>query len=98
MPLHTFPTSPLGRHSVMKAGGLEMRKYSIAPMQGRRRDPAVGQNDPGMKKFFAFLEKYYPEQQARWLVVTARCSQTMGCAGDVRHNLTAINVMNRRRA
>ena len=60
-PLHIVSNvSRLGRR-VMKPAGFENSQGILSATYAKDGADPQWDNDPGMKKFFAFLEKYYPE-------------------------------------
>lgn len=60
-PVHIVDINATSVGAVMQPAGLENGKGIISTNYGKDPlDPAYA-NDPGMKRYFAFMEKYYPE-------------------------------------
>jgi branched-chain amino acid transport system substrate-binding protein len=82
--------------AVIKPAGIENSQGILSATYGKDGTDPQWDNDPGMKKFYAFLEKYYPEanRQDANVVYGYGVAQTMvkviEMCGD---NLTRENVM-----
>jgi branched-chain amino acid transport system substrate-binding protein len=82
--------------AVIKPAGIENSQGILSATYGKDGTDPQWDNDPGMKKFYAFLEKYYPEanKQDANIVYGYGVAQTMvkviEMCGD---NLTRENVM-----
>ncbi len=96
MPLHIVSNVSSSVGSVMKPAGFENAQGILSATYGKDSADPQWDNDPGMKKFFAFLEKYYPEANKldALVVYGYGVAQTMvkvlEMCGD---NLTRENVM-----
>jgi len=96
MPLHIVSNVSSSVGSVMKPAGFENAQGILSATYGKDSADSQWDNDPGMKKFFAFLEKYYPEANKldALVVYGYGVAQTMvkvlEMCGD---NLTRENVM-----
>ena len=60
-PLHIVSNVSTSVGSVMKPAGFENAQGILSATYGKDGADSQWDNDPGMKKFFAFLEKYFPE-------------------------------------
>jgi len=60
-PMHIVSNVSTSVGSVMKPAGFENAQGILSATYGKDSADPQWDNDPGMKKFFAFLEKYYPE-------------------------------------
>src|SRR5438270_14005424 len=60
-PLHIISNVSASVGSVMKPAGFENSQGILSAAYAKDGADPQWDNDPGMKKFFAFLEKYYPE-------------------------------------
>src|SRR5713226_3018270 len=60
-PLHIVSNVSASVGSVIKPAGFENAQGILSATYGKDSADPQWDNDPGMKKFFAFLEKYYPE-------------------------------------
>jgi branched-chain amino acid transport system substrate-binding protein len=60
-PLHIVSNVSTSIGSVMKPAGFENGQGILSATYGKDAADSQWDNDPGMKKFLAFLEKYYPE-------------------------------------
>jgi len=60
-PLHIVSNVSTSIGSVMKPAGFENGQGILSATYGKDAADSQWDNDPGMKKFIAFLEKYYPE-------------------------------------
>jgi branched-chain amino acid transport system substrate-binding protein len=60
-PVHILDINASGVNEVMKPAGEENSKGIISVNYGKDMDDPQWQNDEGMKKFWAFMDKYYPE-------------------------------------
>jgi branched-chain amino acid transport system substrate-binding protein len=60
-PLHIISNVSSSVGGVMKPAGYENAQDILSATYAKDGADAQWDNDPGMKKFFAFLEKYYPE-------------------------------------
>jgi len=95
-PLHIVSNVSSSVGSVMKPSGFENAQGILSATYGKDSADSQWDNDPGMKKFFAFLEKYYPEANKldALVVYGYGVAQTMvkvlEMCGD---NLTRENVM-----
>jgi branched-chain amino acid transport system substrate-binding protein len=95
-PLHIVSNVSASVGSVMKPAGFENGQGILSAAYAKDGADPQWDNDPGMKKFFAFLEKYYPDGDKRdgSLVFGYGVAQTMAkviaMCGD---NLTRENVM-----
>ena len=96
MPLHIVSNVSSSVGSVMKPAGFENAQGILSATYGKDSADPQWDSDPGMKKFFAFLEKYYPEANKldALVVYGYGVAQTMvkvlEMCGD---NLTRENVM-----
>jgi branched-chain amino acid transport system substrate-binding protein len=94
-PLHIVSNVSASVGSVMKPAGFENSQGILSAAYAKEADPQWD-NDPGMKKFYAFLEKYYPDANKLdgSVVFGYGVAQTMAkvieMCGD---NLTRENVM-----
>jgi branched-chain amino acid transport system substrate-binding protein len=60
-PLHIVSNVSASVGSVIKPAGFENAQGILSAAYAKDGADAQWDNDPGMKKFYAFLEKYYPE-------------------------------------
>jgi branched-chain amino acid transport system substrate-binding protein len=60
-PLHIVSNVSSSVGGVMKPAGFENAQGILSAAYAKDGADSQWDNDPGMKKFFAFLEKYYPE-------------------------------------
>jgi len=60
-PIHILDINATSVGAVMKPAGLEASKGIISTNYGKDPLDPQWKDDPGMKKYFAFMEKYYPE-------------------------------------
>jgi branched-chain amino acid transport system substrate-binding protein len=60
-PLHILNNVSASVGSVIKPAGFENAQGILSAAYAKDGADAQWDNDPGMKKFYAFLEKYYPE-------------------------------------
>ena len=60
-PLHLVSNVSASVGSVIKPAGFENSQGILSAAYAKDGADAQWDNDPGMKKFYAFLEKYYPE-------------------------------------
>jgi branched-chain amino acid transport system substrate-binding protein len=60
-PLHIVSNVSTSIGSVIKPAGFENAQGILSATYGKDAADSQWDNDPGMKKFLAFLEKYYPE-------------------------------------
>src|SRR5258707_573732 len=60
-PLHIVSNVSASVGSVIKPAGFENAQGILSSAYAKDGADSQWDNDPGMKKFFAFLEKYYPE-------------------------------------
>jgi branched-chain amino acid transport system substrate-binding protein len=60
-PVHILDINATSVGAVMKPAGLENSKGVISVNYGKDPLDPVWKDDPGMKKYFAFMAKYYPE-------------------------------------
>jgi branched-chain amino acid transport system substrate-binding protein len=60
-PMHIISNVSSSVGGVMKPAGYENAQDILSATYAKDGADAQWDNDPGMKKFFAFLEKYYPE-------------------------------------
>src|SRR5207249_212538 len=60
-PLHIVSNVSVSIGSVIKPAGFENAQGILSATYGKDAADPQWDNDPGMKKFLAFLEKYYPE-------------------------------------
>src|ERR1700704_2866999 len=60
-PMHIVSNVSTSVGSVIKPAGFENAQGILSAAYAKDGADAQWDNDPGMKKFFAFLEKYYPE-------------------------------------
>jgi branched-chain amino acid transport system substrate-binding protein len=60
-PLHIVSNVSASVGSVMKPAGFENSQGILSAAYAKDGADSQWDNDPGMKKFYAFLEKYYPE-------------------------------------
>src|SRR5206468_5062805 len=60
-PLHLVVNVSASVGSVIKPAGFENSQGILSAAYAKDAADAQWDNDPGMKKFYAFLEKYYPE-------------------------------------
>ncbi len=60
-PLHILSNVSASVGSVIKPAGFENAQGILSAAYAKDGADPQWDNDPGMKKFFAFLEKYYPE-------------------------------------
>lgn len=60
-PVHILDINASGVNEVMKPAGAENSKGIISVNYGKDMYDPQWQNDEGMKKFWAFMDKYYPE-------------------------------------
>ena len=95
-PLHIVSNVSASVGGVMKPAGFENAQGILSAAYAKDGADPQWDNDPGMKKFFAFLDKYYPDGDKRdgSLVFGYGVAQTMAkvieMCGD---NLTRENVM-----
>jgi len=95
-PLHIVSNVSASVGSVMKPAGFENSQGILSAAYLKDGADSQWDNDPGMKKFYAFLEKYYPEANKLdgSVVFGYSVAQTMAkvieMCGD---NLTRENVM-----
>jgi branched-chain amino acid transport system substrate-binding protein len=95
-PLHIIANVSASVGGVMKPAGFENAQGILSAAYAKDGADPQWNNDPGMKKFYAFLEKYYPEANRLdgTLVYGYGVAQTMAkvleMCGD---NLTRENVM-----
>src|SRR6476661_1171117 len=95
-PLHIVSNVSTSVGGVMKPAGLEASQGVLSAAYAKDGSDPQWDSDPGMKKFFAFLEKYYPEGNRinSWVVYGYGAAQTLvkvlEMCGD---NLTRENVM-----
>jgi branched-chain amino acid transport system substrate-binding protein len=95
-PLHIVSNVSASVGSVMKPAGFENSQGILSAAYAKDGADPQWDNDPGMKKFYAFLEKYYPEANKLdgSVVFGYGVAQTMAkvieMCGD---NLTRENVM-----
>jgi branched-chain amino acid transport system substrate-binding protein len=95
-PLHIVSNVSASVGSVMKPAGFENSQGILSATYAKDGADSQWDNDPGMKKFYAFLEKYYPEANKLdgSVVFGYGVAQTMAkvieMCGD---NLTRENVM-----
>jgi branched-chain amino acid transport system substrate-binding protein len=95
-PLHIVTNVSSSIGAVIKPAGIENSQGILSATYGKDGTDPQWDNDPGMKKFYAFLEKYYPEanKQDANIVYGYGVAQTMvkvlEMCGD---NLTRENVM-----
>src|SRR5260370_31315113 len=60
-PLHIVSNVSASVGSVIKPAGFENAQGILSAAYAKDGADSQWDNDPGMKKFYAFLEKYYPE-------------------------------------
>src|ERR1700716_4349177 len=60
-PLHIVSNASASVGSVIKPAGFENSQGILSAAYAKDGADAQWDNDPGMKKFYAFLEKYFPE-------------------------------------
>ncbi|MBN9001526.1 MAG: ABC transporter substrate-binding protein [Rhizobiales bacterium] len=60
-PVHILDINATSVGAVMKPAGLENSKGVISTNYGKDPLDPAWKNDPGMKKYFEFMAKYYPE-------------------------------------
>jgi branched-chain amino acid transport system substrate-binding protein len=60
-PVHILDINATGVPDVMKPAGLENSKGIISVNYGKDMDDPQWKDDAGMKRFWAFMDKYYPE-------------------------------------
>ncbi len=60
-PLHILTNVSSSVGSVLKPAGFENSQGILSAAYGKDAADPQWDNDPGMKKFYAFLEKYYPD-------------------------------------
>jgi branched-chain amino acid transport system substrate-binding protein len=60
-PVHILDINASGVNEVMKPAGAENSKGIISVNYGKDMYDPQWQNDEGMKRFWAFMDKYYPE-------------------------------------
>ena len=95
-PMHIVSNVSSSVGGVMKPAGFENAQGILSAAYAKDGADPQWDNDPGMKKFFAFLEKYYPEGNKLdgSVVYGYGAAQTMGkvieMCGD---NLTRENIM-----
>src|SRR5881392_1632156 len=95
-PMHIVSNVSASVGSVMKPAGFENSQGILSAAYAKDGADSQWDNDPGMKKFFTFLEKYYPEANKLdgSVVFGYGVAQTMAkvieMCGD---NLTRANVM-----
>jgi branched-chain amino acid transport system substrate-binding protein len=95
-PLHIVSNVSASVGGVMKPAGFENAQGILSAAYAKDGADPQWDNDPGMKKFFAFLDKYYPDGDRRdgALVFGYGVAQTLAkvieMCGD---NLTRENVM-----
>ena len=95
-PLHIVSNVSASVGGVMKPAGFENAQGILSAAYAKDSADPQWDNDPGMKKFFAFLDKYYPDGDRRdgSLVFGYGVAQTLAkvieMSGD---NLTRENVM-----
>jgi branched-chain amino acid transport system substrate-binding protein len=95
-PLHIVSNVSASVGGVMKPAGFENAQGILSAAYAKDSADPQWDNDPGMKKFFAFLDKYYPDGDKRdgSLVFGYGVAQTLAkvieMCGD---NLTRENVM-----
>ena len=67
-PLHFLNNVSASVGTVIKPAGFENAQGIISAAYAKDGADPQWKNDPGMKEFYAFLDKYYPGgQQGRWL-------------------------------
>ena len=95
-PLHIVSSVSASVGGVIKPAGFENAQGILSAAYAKDGSDPQWDSDPGMKKFFAFLEKYYPEGNRinSWVVYGYGAAQTLvkvlEMCGD---NLTRENVM-----
>ena len=95
-PLHIVSSVSASVGGVIKPAGFENAQGILSAAYAKDGSDPQWDSDPGMKKFFAFLEKYYPEgnRTNSWVVYGYGAAQTLvkvlELCGD---NLTRENVM-----
>ena len=95
-PLHIVSSVSASVGGVIKPAGFENAQGILSAAYAKDGSDPQWDSDPGMKKFFAFLEKYYPEGNKinSWVVYGYGAAQTLvkvlEMCGD---NLTRENVM-----
>ena len=95
-PVHILDINATSVGAVMKPAGLEASKGVISVNYGKDPADPTWKDDPGMKKYLAFMEKYYPDGDKGSLFNTYGYSTaelmvyTLRQCGD---NLTRENVM-----
>jgi branched-chain amino acid transport system substrate-binding protein len=95
-PLHIVSSVSASVGGVIKPAGFENAQGILSAAYAKDGSDPQWASDPGMKKFFAFLEKYYPEGNRinSWVVYGYGAAQTLvkvlEMCGD---NLTRENVM-----
>jgi branched-chain amino acid transport system substrate-binding protein len=60
-PVHILDINATGKSEVMLPAGAENSKGIISVNYGKDMDDPQWKNDEGMKRFWAFMDKYYPE-------------------------------------
>ncbi|PZA11180.1 branched-chain amino acid ABC transporter substrate-binding protein [Rhodopseudomonas palustris] len=60
-PVHILDINASPVSATLKPAGLDISKGIISVNYGKDPDDPQWKDDPGMKKYFAFMEKYYPE-------------------------------------
>ncbi len=60
-PMHIVSNVSISVGSVIKPAGFENAQGILSANYGKDSTDSQWDNDPGMKKFLAFLEKYFPE-------------------------------------
>jgi ABC-type branched-subunit amino acid transport system substrate-binding protein len=95
-PVHIVDINATSVGAVMQPAGLEASKGVISVNYGKDPDDPTWKDDPGLKRYLAFMEKYYPEGDKLNTVNTYGYSTaqllvyTLKMCGD---NLTRENVM-----
>lgn len=60
-PVHILDINATGVPDVMKPAGVENSKGIISVNYGKDMDDPQWKDDPGMKRFWTFMDKYYPD-------------------------------------
>ena len=60
-PVHILDINATGKNEVMMPAGAENSKGIISVNYGKDMDDPQWKDDEGMKRFWAFMDKYYPE-------------------------------------
>jgi ABC-type branched-subunit amino acid transport system substrate-binding protein len=95
-PIHILDINSVSVGAVMQPAGLEASKGVISVIYGKDPLDPTWKDDPGMKKYLAFMEKYYPDGDKNSLFNTYGYStaqtlvQVLKQCGD---DLTRENVM-----